>query len=495
PEMLKATRLKMEDERVNAEAAFHEIVGDYIDKLENMPDEYFSERAKDIKDVRDRVLRNLLCVEDSPTGRFDKPSIILADDLVPSETINLDKALVLGFCIAKGGPTSHTAILARALGLPAVVGAGEKILDLADDTRLILDGSRGEVIVEPGDEVKANYMKRQTVRQKRLSETKKKAGDIAETIDGKTIEVGANIANVTEAEIAIENGADGVGLFRTEFLFLEHDHLPDEETQVRYYHEILDVFGDNPVKFTTLDIGGDKDIPYLNLEKEQNPFLGWRALRLSLSNPDLFRPQIRAAFLASSDEANLKFMLPMVTTISELIAAKELIQECRAQLEDEGYEIPRKTEIGVMIETPAAALTADIFAEEADFFSIGTNDLCQYTMVADRTNPKVASLASEFQPAVLLLIQKVITAGHKRGIRVGVCGEMASNPLAVPLLVGLEIDELSMNPPMIPLIKELIRSLNFAEMKKLTQGVLSMKEQKMIIETIKKEVPEIKKYL
>jgi phosphotransferase system enzyme I (PtsI) len=490
PELLGFIRRAIEEQSLNAEAALSDAAEQYAQMLEALDDEYLSARAADVRDVADRILRILLSVAETPTANLKQPSIILARDLTPSDTVMLDKELVLGFCIAEGGATSHTAILARGLGLPAVVGAGRAVLDVPDGETLILDGVRGRLLVEPGAETLDRYQARQKAAARVMAEARSKAHKPAVTEDGHPVEVVANIGNVTGAKKARAEGAEGVGLLRTEFLYLERDELPDEEEQYEAYRDILEVFDDQPVILRTLDVGGDKELPYLEMEEEMNPFLGVRAIRLSLRRPEIFKPQLRAALRAGVDH-NLKLMFPMVATLSEVQQARALLETCREELRAEGHAVIEEMEVGVMIEVPAAAIMADQLAQAVDFFSIGTNDLSQYTMAVDRTNADLVELISAFQPAVLRLVSNVIKAAHKRGKWVGLCGEMAGEPLAIPILLGLGLDEFSMNPPAIPIAKQLIRTLNLEQAQQLAQDVLKLENHEAVKALVRQRVPEV----
>jgi len=488
PELLEAVQTKIKRECINAESALNDATEMYVQLLESLADEYLRARAADVRDVTDRVLRILLGVAESPTAGLAVPSIILARDLTPSDTVMLDKSLVLGFCIAEGGATSHTAILARGLGLPAIVGAGPEVLGIADSATLVLDGSDGTLLVEPDKETIARYRARQMAAATVLAQARERAGEPAVTRDGHRVEVVANIGNVEGAHAALEAGAEGVGLLRTEFLYLERAHLPNEEEQYHAYRAIADVFGDLPVILRTLDIGGDKELPYLDLPREVNPFLGVRAIRLCLARPELFRPQLRAALRAGAGR-NLKVMFPMVATVAEVRAARAALEQCRAELLAEGQLVAEGMEVGIMVEIPAAAVMADQLAAEVDFFSIGTNDLSQYTMAADRVNAGVAPLASGFQPAVLRLVRDVIAAAHAQGKWVGLCGELAGEPLAIPILLGLGLDEFSMNPPAIPPAKQIIRTLTLDEAQEVAQAALELDSPDAVQSLVRERVP------
>jgi phosphotransferase system enzyme I (PtsI) len=488
PELLEAVRTAIEQGCINAESALSDAAEMYAQMLESLDDEYLRARAADVRDVATRVLRILLGVAEYPTAGLTTPSIILARDLTPSDTVLLDKSLVLGFCTAEGGATSHTAILARGSGLPAVVGAGPDVLEIPDGTTLVLDGSEGTVLIEPDEGTVAGYRTRQAAAATMLAQACKRAHEPAITRDGHRVGVVANIGNVEGAQAALEAGAEGVGLLRTEFLYVERAHLPNEQEQYQAYRTIVDMFGDQPVILRTLDVGGDKDLPYLGLPNEMNPFLGLRAIRLCLARPELFRPQLRAALRAGAGR-NLKLMFPMVATVAEVRAARAVLKECHAELLAEGQPVADEVAVGIMVETPAAAVMADHLAVEVDFFSIGTNDLSQYTLAADRTNAQVAPLVTGFQPAVLHLVRNVIAAAHAQGKWVGLCGELAGEPLAIPILLGLGLDEFSMNPPAIPLAKHVIRALTLGEAREVAQAVLELDSPDAVKTLVRERVP------
>jgi len=487
PDLLDQVQFRIAEQHLNAAAALNEAAGVYIQTLEALDNEYLRARAADVRDVTDRVLRILLGVAESPTAGLTTPAVIIASDLTPSDTVLLDKSLVVGFCTAEGGATSHTAILARGWGLPAVVGIGPQVLEIPAGVPVIVDGDEGAVLVEPEAGVVARYRARQSRADVALAQAREHAHEPAITRDGHRVEVVANVGNVAGAVAAREAGAEGIGLLRTEFLYLERATLPDEEEQYQAYRAILEVFGTQPVVLRTLDIGGDKDLPYLDLPRELNPFLGLRAIRLGLARPELLKPQLHAALRAGVGH-NLKVMFPMVATVAEVRAARALLDECRAELLAQGQPVA-EIEVGIMVEIPAAAIMAHRLAAEVDFFSIGTNDLSQYTLAADRTNAQVAALASAFQPAVLHLVRDVITAAHARGRWVGLCGELAGEPLAVPILLGLGLDEFSMNPPAIPRVKQIIRALTLDQAREVAQAALELDSPEAIQALVRERVP------
>jgi phosphotransferase system enzyme I (PtsI) len=490
PELVSTVKKAVLEQKINVESALSDTAENFALMLEALEDEYLSARALDIRDVSSRLLRNLLGVSESPTEGLKAPSIIIAKDLTPSDTILLDKAFVLGFCTAEGGATSHTAILARGLGIPAVVGVGEQAIELATGTPLILDGDSGEVIVKPKDTILKEYRS----RQEKFLGIKAKTGEIAHepavTLDGHRVEIVANIGSVDGVQPALDAGAEGVGLLRSEFLYLERSSLPTEEEQYTSYKTIADAFGKQPVILRTLDVGGDKEIPYIDMPEETNPFLGVRAIRLCLTRPELFKPQLRAALRAGHGN-NLKLMFPMVATVEEVEQVRAVLEECREELKEEGHAVAESMEIGIMIEIPAAAVMADQLSQVVDFFSIGTNDLSQYVLAADRTNAHVAEIASGFQPAVFRLIKQVIDAAHANGKWVGLCGELAGELLAIPILLGLGLDEFSMNPPAIPYAKYLIRSISMEKAQWVAEQALQLSSDQEIRDFIREHVPEV----
>jgi phosphotransferase system enzyme I (PtsI) len=490
PDLLSTVKKRVESELINVEAALSEAAESYAQQLEAIEDEYLSARALDIRDVSSRCLRNLLGLMDSPATGLKSPSIIVSRDLTPSDTVLLDKDYVLGFCTSDGGSTSHTAILARGLGLPAVVGAGKEVQKIQTGDALVIDGDAGEIILDPDQAALANFKERQEKFLKVQGEAEAISHQPAVTTDGHQVEVVANIGSIEGVEPALEAGAEGVGLLRSEFLYLERSSLPTEEEQYQSYKAIADTFGDRPVILRTLDVGGDKDIPYIEMPPEANPFLGVRAIRLCISRPEIFKPQLRAALRAGYGN-NLKLMFPMVATLDDVVQARKVLEECRVELREEGQQVAEKMDIGIMIEIPSAAIIADQLAEVVDFFSIGTNDLSQYTMAADRTNAQVAQIASGFQPAVFRLIKGVIDAAHAKGKWVGLCGEMAGELLAIPILLGLGLDEFSMNPPAIPFAKRLIRSISWEHARTVAEAALNLTGDAEIRQYIQEAVPQV----
>jgi len=473
PALVDAVRDRIHEDQVNAEWAIEEVVHSLAGQLEALEDEYFQARAADVRDVGGRVLRLLLGVEEADLSSLSEPSIIVARDLTPSDTVRLDKSVVLGFATAEGGPTSHTAILAKALALPAVVGAGGELLEIESGEQLVLDGSRGEIVSDPDEETTTEY----EIRKHEFDDESRAALESADrpaiTTDGHQLEIVANVGNLDDARSALASGAEGIGLLRTEFLYLDRDTAPNENEQFEAYKAILDLMEGRPVVVRTLDVGGDKELPYLDLGPEANPFLGWRAIRMCLDRPEFFKIQLRALLRASPGH-DLRIMFPMIATLDEVRRARALLEEARTDLEQAGQPVAKRIQIGIMVEIPAVAVLADQFAREVDFFSIGTNDLTQYTMAAERTNDRVAHLGDAAHPAILRQIGKVIEAAHAEGIWVGLCGELAGDPQAIPVLLGLGLDEFSMAPSSIPRAKVILRRWSKAAARTLAKEVLEL---------------------
>jgi multiphosphoryl transfer protein len=455
PDLLDRVRAQITDQCSAAEA-WQLAIDERATQLAGLSDALLAERATDVRDVGERVLRVMVGDATLAPALPEQPFILVANDLTPSETAALDPARVLGFCTAVGGPHAHTAILARALGLPAVVSAGARVLDLPNQTPVVLDGQNGTLTIAPDAAEITRARAEMEAFQARRAAAAAASGDPAITLDGHRVEIVANIASVEDARRAAASGAEGVGLLRTEFLFLERTEAPTEEEQFAIYRDIAQALDGRPIIVRTLDIGGDKPLPYLDLPHEENPFLGERGIRLCLAHPDLLQQQLRA-ILRAAEFGPLRIMFPMIADIAEVRAARAMVNQLRAELHAPAIEI------GIMVEVPSAAVMADRLAHEVDFFSIGTNDLTQYTLAIDRTHPKLALQADGLHPAVLRLIERTVQGAHAAGKWVGVCGELGSDPLAVPILVGLGVDELSISVPAIPLVKDQIRSLTLAE--------------------------------
>jgi phosphoenolpyruvate-protein phosphotransferase (PTS system enzyme I) len=451
------------EQKINAEHAFHAVAERYAAALAGVNDEYLRERADDMRDLTARVLDNLLEVKDQFDLRhIAEPCILVSHDLSPSTTAQLDKKFVLGFATDIGGRTSHTAIMARSLGIPAVVGLKTASEELDTGDYALFDGYNGTIIVNPTDQTLFEYgqlLKRKASLEEKLHEIQ---GQPAVTLDGKIIHLSANIEDQNDIEAVIQHGAEGVGLFRTEFLFINRDSLPGEEDQYKVYREVAAALKPQPVIIRTLDLGGDKFASHLQLAQEVNPFLGWRAIRFCLAQPELFCAQLRAILRASAD-GNVKMMYPMISGLDELNQANALVEKCKAELREKKILFDEKIEIGAMIEIPSAALIADALATRVKFFSIGSNDLIQYALAADRTNEKVSHLYEPTHPAIIRLIKMTIDAAHRHGIWVGVCGEIAGDPALTPLLLGLGVDELSVAPIVVAQIKYMIRRLKLNE--------------------------------
>ena len=473
PDLLDTVRSVLDERREVMEAAWNAGIEHYAAQMEALQDDYFRARAADIRDVGRRVLRILLGLGEDRFGALRRPSVIIARDLTPSDTVRLERSLILAFCTAEGGPTSHTAILAKALGLPAVVGAGPGLLALHSSDLVIVDGEKGEIIVSP-DAPTLQVYEENARKAAALAAVEKEAARVhAVTLDGRVIEVVANIGSSKDANAALEFGAEGVGLLRTEFIYLDRATEPGEEDQLAAYRQVLEIMQERPVVARTLDAGGDKELPYLDMGSEANPFLGWRAIRMCLDRPEFFKIQLRALLRASPGH-NLRIMFPMIATLDEVRRAKALLKEAELEVRAAGQPIAGRIQVGIMIEIPAAAVMADLFAREVDFFSIGTNDLTQYTMAADRGNEKISRLSDACHPAVLRLIQRVVEAAHAAGIWVGLCGELGGDPDAVPILLGMGLDEFSMAPSSIPRAKAIIHQWDTAAARQVAAAVLAL---------------------
>ncbi len=464
-ELLDAVLAKI-NQRQSAALAWQSTIDARAKLVASLDDPLLAARAADLHDVGYRVLRILAGVAGETVQFPDHPVIVAADDLSPSDTASLDRDKVLGFCTASGGPTAHTAIIARALSLPAVVSAGERVLTLDDGMLVILNGDAGLLTLEPGEAEIAAAKAMQQADQKLRLEAQQSAGAPATTRDGHRVEIAANIGGAAEAREALKSGAEGVGLLRTEFLFLERKQPPSEDEQFAVYREIAEAMQNAPVIVRTLDVGGDKPLPYIEMPEEVNPFLGVRGIRLCLTRPALFREQLRAV-LRATQYGTLRIMFPMVADLAEWLEVRALVDEICAEL---GVS---SVEMGIMIEVPSAALMADVFAQHVDFFSVGTNDLTQYTLAMDRMHPQLAGKSDGLHPAVLRLIDATVRAAHAAGKWVGVCGELGADPQAIPVLIGLGVDELSVTVPAIPTVKAQVRTQNYLETQALARKALA----------------------
>ena len=470
-------------------AAVESVKSMFVGMFEAMEDEYFRERAADIKDVTYRLLAHTLNVKVPDLSLIDEEVIIVAYDLTPSDTAQLDRQFVKGFATEIGGRTSHSAIMARSLEIPAVVGIKGIMAHTNNDDMLILDALLGDVLVNPEKEVIDVYRNKELEYAEYRESLKQLISAESQTVDGHRVELSGNIGNAKDVVGVLENGGDGVGLYRTEFLYMDATSLPTEDAQYNAYKAVLEAMGDKLVVIRTLDIGGDKELSYLKFPHELNPFLGYRALRLCLDRTDIFRTQLRA-LLRASVHGNLAVMFPMVATVDEFRQAKALLEEERQNLKEEGMAVSDHLQVGIMIEIPAAAVNARNLAKEADFFSIGTNDLIQYTMAADRMNQQVSYLYQPYNPSILNLIKMAIDGAHAEGKWCGMCGEMAGEELAVPVLLGLGLDEFSMSATSILAARKMVRSLNYQEMKEMANRALECGTQEEVLEIIHGAIPQ-----
>lgn len=436
------------------EAAVLAVGEEYAQMFASMEDSYMAARADDVRDVVSQIAAELMGAGSASLEALKEPSVVLAHSLAPSDTARVPKGMALGFVTAEGSKTSHVSIMARSMGIPAVVGVGSSLEEAFGAETVAINGSEGYAIADPDPKTISEMEQRQAELEQEKDALEEYKHVEAKTSDGRRIEVSANLGSAEDAEEALAWGAEGVGLFRTEFLFMERDELPSEDEQYEVYRKVVEAFGKKPVIFRTLDVGGDKDLPGVEQPVEENPFLGWRGIRMCLDVPELFKPQLKA-LLRAATHGNLKIMFPMVVGADEVRLAKERIEECRKELKESGKEVGR-IDIGVMVETPAAAICAKELAKEVAFFSVGTNDLVQYTLAADRGNERLRHLQSADHPAVLKLIGLTCEAAEEAGIWVGVCGEAAADPLLVPKLIELGVKELSMSAPSIPKAKKVV---------------------------------------
>ncbi|MGO4048280.1 phosphoenolpyruvate--protein phosphotransferase [Staphylococcus pseudintermedius] len=484
PELIQPIEEKIKNESASAPQALTEVTQNFITIFESMDNEYMKERAADIRDVAKRVLAHILGVELPNPSIIDESVIIVAHDLTPSDTAQLNKQYVQGFVTNIGGRTSHSAIMSRSLEIPAVVGTKSISESVQQGDMVIVDGLTGDVIVNPSDdEIKAYQHKRESFFVDREA-LKQLRDEPSKTLDGHEVELAANIGTPNDLEGVHNNGAEGIGLYRTEFLYMGRDNMPTEDEQFEAYKKVLESMEGKRVVVRTLDIGGDKELPYLNLPEEMNPFLGYRAIRLCLDQPEIFRPQLRALLRASA-YGKLNIMFPMVATIQEFRDAKALLLEEKENLKQEGVEVSDDIELGIMVEIPATAALADVFAKEVDFFSIGTNDLIQYTMAADRMSERVSYLYQPYNPSILRLIKQVIDASHQEGKWTGMCGEMAGDETAIPLLIGLGLDEFSMSATSILKARRQIKDLSRTEMVQLADRALNCATVDEVVDLVK----------
>jgi phosphoenolpyruvate-protein phosphotransferase (PTS system enzyme I) len=489
PELISPIEDKIKTEKVNAENALKETADFFIMMFEQMDNEYMKERAADIRDVTKRVLAHLLGVQLVSPNMISEEVVIVAEDLTPSDTAQLNRNYVKGFTTDIGGRTSHSAIMARSLEIPAVVGTKTATKEIKNGDFVIVDGLSGEVLVNPSEEQIQQYQKKAVEFEAQKEEWAKLVNEKTVTADGHHVELAANIGTPKDLTGVVNNGGEAVGLYRTEFLYMGRDQLPTEDEQFEAYKAVLEGMKDKPVVVRTLDIGGDKELPYLHLPNEMNPFLGFRAIRLCLEEQGIFRTQLRA-LLRASIYGNLKIMFPMIATLVEFRQAKAVLEEERNKLTNEGIAVSEKIEVGIMVEIPSTAILADQFAKEVDFFSIGTNDLIQYTMAADRMNERVSYLYQPYNPSILRLIKMVIDASHKEGKWTGMCGEMAGDETAIPVLLGLGLDEFSMSASSILKARSLLRRLAKADMEKLADSVLQMSTTEEVVIAIKNATKE-----
>jgi len=473
PEFFGQVKDKIRTEKINGDWAIKEITEMFVEIFENMDNEYMKERAADIKDVSTRVIKHILGIDITDFSKLEEEVIIVAEDLTPSDTAQMNKEKVLGFVTEIGGKTAHSAIMARTLEIPAVVGVEGITKKVKNNDLIIFDGDLGKVYINPEQEMIEEYNKKKAEYENLRKKLNGLKGEKSITADGVQVELVANIGTPKDVDGVISNDGEGVGLFRTEFLYMDRDKLPTEEEQFEAYKEVAVRLKDKPIVIRTLDIGGDKELSYMDLQKEMNPFLGYRAIRLCLDRVDIFKTQLRALLRASAF-GDIRIMFPMISSIAELREAKKITEEVKEELRTENISFNEDVEIGMMIEIPSAAIMSDLFAKEVDFFSIGTNDLIQYTTAVDRGNRKISHLYNQFHPALLRLIKQVIDNGHKEGIWVGMCGEVAGDPKLIPILIGMGLDEFSMSPISILRARWIIKNIKQAEMKEMAEKVINL---------------------
>ena len=472
PSLSDGIKSLVESSHTNVVAATAQTIETFANIFLGMEDPYMRERGADIKDIGDRLMRNMLGMNPRGLSHISGEVILVAQDLAPSDTASLDKNVVKGIVTAAGGPTSHAAIMARTLEIPAVMGVGD-IESFVDGDKAVVLGTDGIVEVNPSDVDWAEYTNQAAAFQEELKRLRESANLEATTTDGHHVELFGNIGKAKDAKNALTMGAQGIGLYRTEFLYMENDELPAEDVQFEEYKKVAQDMKGKPVIIRTMDIGGDKELKCLDLPSEMNPFLGYRAIRISLNRPDIFKVQLRALLRASAF-GDIHIMYPMIASVEEVKQANAMLDECKEELTAEGKEFNKDIKVGIMIEVPAAAVISPILAKYVDFFSIGTNDLCQYTLAVDRMNEAIGSLYQPLHPGVIRLIKHVIDASHEHGKFTGMCGELASDPVATMILLGLGLDEFSMTASSIPLIKNILRSVSKAECEEVANKALTM---------------------
>ena len=475
---------KIKSENSPAAKALDEGINEYCEMISQLDDPYLRERAADLKDVGKRWIKNVLGMKMKDLSNLEKDTIVVTYDLTPSDTAQLDLENCIGFITEVGGKTSHSAIMARSLELPAIVGVKDVLAEIFEGQPLIMDGEKGDIIAEPIQDDVATYSAKRAQFLADKEELKKLINEDAITLDGRVVEIYGNIGGPNDVDAVVTSGATGVGLYRTEFLFMNSDHMPTEDEQYQAYRIVAEKMKGKPVTIRTMDIGGDKELPYMNLPKEMNPFLGYRAIRISLEQQDMFKTQLRAILRASS-YGQIKIMYPMITSVNEIRKANEILAECKEELDEIGKKYDEKIKVGIMIETPSTAIIAYKFAKEVDFFSIGTNDLTQYFLAVDRGNEMVSNLYSSFNPAVLEAIQKVIDAAHDRGIPVSMCGEFAGDKKATELLLGMGLDIFSMSASSVLQVKKKIRTTDYQEARKYRDLILEQDTPQEVLDNLR----------
>ncbi|GCD12976.1 phosphoenolpyruvate--protein phosphotransferase [Clostridium tagluense] len=487
PEMLQQIEKKIQDDKVNAEWALKEISEMFIAMFDAMDNEYMKERAADIKDVTARLMKKLLNIEDVNFSQLANEVVIVARDLTPSDTSQIDKKKVLGFITEIGGRTSHSAIMARTLEIPAIVAVKDIASIVKNGDLIVFDGEEGLIYINPEEKIVKLYEEKKEEYNRYQKELDLLIGKESITTDGIKVELSANIGTPKDLESVLNNDGEGIGLYRSEFLYMDRTSAPTEQEQYEAYKEVAQKMKNKPVVIRTLDVGGDKELDYLNLPSEMNPFLGYRAIRVCLDKVDIFKTQLRAILRASA-YGNIKIMFPMISSIEELRAAKAILEEVKNDLHKENIAFNEKLEVGIMIEIPAAAIISDLFAREVDFFSIGTNDLIQYTTAVDRMNEKISHLYNPFHPALLRLVKMVIDNAHKENKWVGMCGEVAGDPKLIPVLIGMGLDEFSMSPISILKARGIIRNISQEKMRDLAQQVVNLPTATEVEKFIEKNI-------